>query len=402
MTEQLNNEEEIREHRRSRRLQEMKHQKELQLQRRKMLKKYAPAVLGTFVLIIVVVNIWLHSTENKDTENQKLTEGQRLAETQQLENLQQEETYRGKSGINGELQNALRTALSNQVAQKVYYAEETENTKSFNAEVVSNYGVFIDLESNTILAQRNGKDRINPASMTKVLTVLVAAEHIENPDDTFTMTLDITDYGFVHDCSSVGFSENEEVTVRDLFYGTILPSGADAAVGLATYVAGSQEAFVEMMNEKLKELGLSDTAHMTNCVGIYDPNHYCTPYDMAIIMEAAIDNELCRTIMNTRTYTTSETEQHPEGITVSNWFMRRIEDKDTGGEIICGKTGYVVESGSCAVSYGKDDNGKEYVCVTADANSSWRCIYDHVALYSQFSTAKEDTINDTEGSGNAT
>ena len=172
-------------------------------------------------------------------------------------------------------------------------------------------------------------------------------------------------------------------------------------MGLATYIAGSHEAFVELMNEKLEELGLSDTAHMTNCVGIYDEDHYCTPYDMAMIMEAAIDNELCREVMHARVHTTSATVQHPEGIEISNWFIRRIEDKDTGGEVLCAKTGYVAQSGSCAVSYGKDEAGKEYVCVTADAHSSWRCIYDHVELYSQFATTKEENTDDTEGSGDA-
>ena len=149
----------------------------------------------------------------------------------------------------------------------------------------------------------------------------------------------------MHDCSNVGFSEGEQVTVKDLFYGTILPSGADAALGLATYVAGDQDAFVALMNEKLKELGLSDTAHFTNCVGLYDENHYCTVYDMAMILEAALDNELCREVLAAHTYTTSSTSEHPEGITISNWFLRRIEDKETGAEILCGKTGFVAQSG---------------------------------------------------------
>ena len=222
--------------------------------------------------------------------------------------------------------------------------------------------------------------------MTKILTVLVAAEQIEekNLDDKVTITIDITDYSYSNDCSSVGFAENERVTVRDLFYGTILPSGADAALALATYVAGSQEAFVELMNEKLQELGLSDTAHFTNCVGLYDEAHRCTVYDMAMIMEAAMDNPLCREVMSAHTYTTSATAEHPDGITISNWFLRRIEDKETGAEIVCGKTGYVVQSGNCAASYGEDQNGNGYICVTADSTSAWRCIYDHVALYSEF------------------
>ncbi len=268
----------------------------------------------------------------------------------------------------------------------VYEATATEDTLAVGEDIISSHAILIDLESGNIIAQRGADEIISPASMTKVLTVLVAAEQIEEADldDTFTMTLDITDYSFENDCSNAGFLENEQVTVRDLFYGTILPSGADAAVGLATYVAGSHEAFVELMNQKLMELGLSATAHFTNCVGLYDEEHYCTVYDMAMIMEAALANDFCKEVMSTKKYTTSATEQHPEGITISNWFLRRIEDKDTGGEVICGKTGYVAESGSCAVSYGVDQNNREYVCATADSTSSWRCIYDHVALYKDY------------------
>ena len=280
-----------------------------------------------------------------------------------------------------------------------YEAVATDETITIGEDVISSHAIFIDLESGNILAQRDAKTIISPASMTKVLTVLVAAEQITEADldDTFTMTLDITDYSFKNDCSNAGFLENEQITVRDLFYGTILPSGADAAVGLATYVAGSHEAFVELMNQKLEELGLAETAHFTNCVGLYDEEHYCTIYDMAMIMEAAIENELCREVMSTKKYTTSPTEQHPEGITISNWFLRRIEDKDTGGEMICGKTGYVVESGNCAVSFGIDHAGKEYVCATADSTSSWRCIYDHVALYKEFATNTQSGETLAEG-----
>ena len=268
--------------------------------------------------------------------------------------------------------------------QKVYTAQTTDATTSVDDEVQSTNGIFIDLATGNILFDRDAHTRINPASMTKVLTVLVAAEHVTDWSDTFEITPEITNYSYVHDCSAVGFSNNEVVTVEDLFYGTVLCSGGDAALGLATYVAGSQEAFVDMMNEKLKELGLSDTEHFTNCVGLYDENHYCTVYDIAMILEAAIDHPQCREVLSTKKYTTSSTPEHPEGIQISNWFLRRIEDKDTGGEVICGKTGFVAQSGSCAVSYGMDESGMEYICATVNAHSGWRCIYDHVELYKRF------------------
>ena len=266
-----------------------------------------------------------------------------------------------------------------------YTFEGADSAAAVNAEtVLSTYALLVDLDNNTVVAQRNANDRMIPASMTKILTVLVAAEHVTDLDDTFTITREITDYSYSNDCSAGGFGDGETVTVRDLVYGTVLPSGADAAAGLAFYVSGSLEGFVDLMNEKLDELGLSDTAHFTNCVGLYDENHYCTPYDMAVILKAAVENELCREVLSAHTYTTSPTEQHPEGITISNWFLRRIEDKETNGEVVCAKTGYVAQSGSCAASYEVTDSGKHYICVTADTYSSWRCIYDHVAVYQEY------------------
>ena len=188
---------------------------------------------------------------------------------------------------------------------------------------------------------------------------------------------------------------DEMVPVRELFYGTILSSGADAALGLATYVAGSQEAFVALMNEKLEELGIADTAHFTNCVGLYDEAHKGTVSDMAVILEAAMDNDLCREVLGARTYETLPTTDHPEGQILSNWFLRRIEDKDTGGiEVTGAKTGYVVESGNCAASCGETADGRRYICVTADAYSSWRAIYDHVALYKTYCSPADDTTED--------
>ncbi len=298
------------------------------------------------------------------------------------ENANEPEGFLDVSQENQSSEGVAPAAETNSVINSEAYQFKADAATSLNSpEVTSTYALMVDLSKKEIVAQKNAYDRINPASMTKILTLLVASEHVSNLDDIFTMTLDITDYAYVNDCSSVGFLDGEVVTVKDLLYGTILPSGGDAAVGLATYVAGSQEAFVEMMNQKIAELGLADSAHFTNCVGLYDENHYCSIYDMAVMLEAAMENDLCRQVLNTRSYTTSLTEQHPEGITVSNWFMRRIEDKEMGGTILGAKTGYVVQSGSCAASCYERNDGTEFICVTADAHSSWRAIYDHVAAY---------------------
>lgn len=422
MSSQFDDEEIMRERRR-RRIEEAKRRKRKQKMIRRLIRLLAPLVIGIIVLIILII-MGIRSC-NRPDKDKKTENGKYAAESSggsgydgsRIDNMQESNEYdsqgeggsggiaAGESGIEGNdsRENSGKVSAvgedggvkssggavkenGNAAEGKVYSAQTTADTSGVGENVQSSYAIFIDLESGNILAQKDSKTIINPASMTKILTVLVAAEHIEEKDldDTFTITREITDYSYVNDCSSAGFAENETVTVRDLFYGTILPSGADAAAGLAIYVAGSLDAFVDMMNDKLEELGLSRTAHFTNCVGIYDQNHYCTLYDMAMIMEAAIDNELCREVMTAHTYRTSETPEHPEGIIISNWFLRRIEDKDTGGEVICAKTGYVVQSGSCAASYGVDKSGKEYICVTADAHSPWRCIYDHVELYKRF------------------
>ena len=269
--------------------------------------------------------------------------------------------------------------------EPLWTPEETADTIHLDDTFPSAYAVVVDRADGVILAEKSSDTVISPASMTKILTLLVAAERVADLDDTFTMTIEITDYCYVNKCSVVGFEVGEVATIRELLDGTILPSGADAALALATYVAGSHEAFVELMNEKLEELGLSDTAHFTNCVGLYDPDHHCTVRDMAVILNAAMDNELCRKVLNARIYETAPTEQHPEGQILSNWFLRRIEDKDTGTiDVIGAKTGYVVQSGNCAASCGRAENGEEYICVTGNAYSSWRAIYDHVDLYKTY------------------
>ena len=266
------------------------------------------------------------------------------------------------------------------------YNVSFDNSTSYIADenVLSEYGVIISLEDGHVIAQKNGSSRINPASMTKIMTVLVAAEHVTDLDDKVVITQDDTNYAYSHDLSIVGFDIGEEVTVKDLFYGTILPSGGDAAHALAVYVAGSEEDFAVLMNDKLAELGLSNTAHFTNCSGIYNENHYCTLTDMAMILKAAESNEFLRDVLISRKYTTSSTSQHPTGIEISNWFLRRIEDKDTHGEVCGAKTGFVNESGCCAASYAVGNDGKQYICVTVNAWSAWRCIYDHVQIYQDY------------------
>lgn len=382
--------------RRRQRIQEMKRRKKQQ----EMIRKFCiPGVIAA-VVCIIFAGMWIGRLVKKHASSEQKSQPEIEAKSDSDSSRNQSGSYAANMNLSGiylndELASEITSSfdeVSELCVQTVgghssnppLSATADESVASFGDEVVSENGIFIDVAEERILAQRNAGARISPASMTKILTILVAAEHTTDLEDTFEITIDITDFSYVNDCSNTGFDVGEKVTVRDLFYGTILPSGADAALGLAIYTAGSQEAFVELMNQKIDELGLSRTTHFTNCVGLYDENHYSTVYDMAVILKAACDNSFCREVLSAHTYTTSATEQHPEGITVSNWFLRRIEDKDTHGEVLCAKTGFVVQSGNCSASLGIGSDGKEYICVTAQSTSSWRCIYDHVALYQQF------------------
>lgn len=333
-------------------------------------------------------------TAEKGRQHMQLGKGNPLVRNLLGENSMVGNSLAGSTSQEGSSQKDLQNEQEQSVATFAFSPHITEHTAGFPEEgrgVYSTNGILINVETEEIVACREPYQRINPASMTKILTLLVAAEHVENLQDTFTITAEIADYTYRHGCSIAGFGVGEVVTVEELMYGTILPSGAEAAMALAEYVAGSQEAFVGMMNQKLEQLGLSDSAHFTNCVGLYDEDHYCTVYDMALILKAVTDNELCRKVMSARKYmTTVVTKEQPEGILLSNWFLRRIEDKDTHGEVLCAKTGYVDQSGSCAASLAADHEGREYICVTTGSISSWACIYDHVEIYQAFLPAAQE------------
>ena len=277
------------------------------------------------------------------------------------------------------------TPAPEESGEKTYApAEVTENTKTLDLELYSENALLIDLESNTVLVQKNADARIYPASMTKVMTVLVAAEHIENWDETFTMTQSIIDPLFLADASMAGFVHGEEVSMTELLYGAVLPSGAEATQALAIVTAGSEEAFAALMNEKAQELGLQDT-HFVDASGLHDENHYTTLSDMAIILQAALDNPHCREVLTSVNHTSPATTQNPEGVAMTNRFLYRIRPQQTGNvDIQAAKTGYTAQAMNCCVSYGIMENGRAAICVTAHAWTGDYCIADHLALYGTY------------------
>ncbi len=245
--------------------------------------------------------------------------------------------------------------------------------------------VIIDLEKNQVISSRNPHERLPAASTIKIMTLLVALENIEDKTETFTMTYAITDPLYVAEASVAGFLNEETITVEDMLYGLILPSGADAAMGLAIKCAGSEEAFVKLMNKKAKELGLKNT-NFTNASGLHHKDNYSSAYDMAIILAAAMENEEARKILETYQYTTSVTPQHNEGILLSSTlFSYMYGTEPETATILGGKTGFVNEAGYCIASFGKaNENKNEYIAVTLGNSSRWPAFYGQIDLYKEF------------------
>ncbi|MGN0620847.1 MAG: D-alanyl-D-alanine carboxypeptidase family protein [Porcipelethomonas sp.] len=265
----------------------------------------------------------------------------------------------------------------------VEYPDADDEVKEFDDKIVSKYAVLLDVDENKVLAERKADEIIYPASMTKIMTLIVAVENMGSLDDTFTMTYDILSPLVYEDASRAGFEEGETITVEDMLYGAVLPSGADATIGLAECICGSEESFVELMNEKAKSMGLKNT-HFTNTSGLHNDDHYSTATEIAMILEYAMQNELCRKILSTYQYTTSKTKEHPEGIPLeSTMFSRMYGDEVEGVLIEGGKTGYTDEAENCLASFAVKD-GHEYVAVTTGSYSHWLTIYDAFEIYESY------------------
>lgn len=249
-----------------------------------------------------------------------------------------------------------------------------------NVGIYSSYAILVDLTANEVIYERNPDVITYPASLTKMMTVLVAIENMP----TTPMVVDV-DFNMLYEegAALAGFSNGQAVTADDLLYGTMLPSGADAALTLAKYVAGSEAAFVELMNQKAKALGMDQT-HFENVTGLHDNNHYTTVRDMAILVKAALYNDRYREVYSAKSYTTSTTPT----LTFTSRMFDRLSSPTFGRvEILGGKTGFTYEAELCLASYATDGN-HEYALITTHADGSAYTpqyhVLDAVYLYNYF------------------
>ena len=364
------------------RRERMKEEKRRQAAARAMLKKLLPLVITGLIAIVVLIGAIVWGVRSLVDRHEVREQEESLSLEQEI--VQQAEVVEVTPEPEPEIKNMLPVTVERPDLFEGYKVDASSADVSITEEEVqSQYASLINATTGKVLVTRNGNDRMNPASMTKVMTALVACEHITDLNEKFTVTLEDTDFAYVHDLSCAGFEAGETVPIKDILYGAIMPSGGECCHALERFVAGSEEEFIGMMNDKAAELGLSGT-HFTNSAGLFGDDHYTTLYDISMIMKAAVENDICREVLHEHLHVTTPTEQHPEGLELSNWFMRRIEDKYSKTEVMGAKTGYVVQSGNCAVSYTIGDDGTVYICATGNAHSAWRAIFDHVALYEKY------------------
>ena len=233
----------------------------------------------------------------------------------------------------------------------------------------SPYAVLVDMESGNVLAEQNSTERMYPASLTKIMTALIAIEETEDMEQTTTLPSDIFPSLYEENASLAGFQPGETVTWKDLLYGVMLPSGAECCLTFARQIAGSEGAFVDLMNKKAEELGMNDT-HFANATGLQDKKHYSTVRDIAVLLRYALENETFRQVFTARRYSVPPTAYHSEGFTFYNTMFQAMDNAGiSDDDILGGKTGYTEKAGLCLASLA-EINDREYILVTAKADGS--------------------------------
>ena len=251
-----------------------------------------------------------------------------------------------------------------------------------DAETVSDAVYLENLTAGAVVYEKAADQRSYPASTTKIMTFVITAENVSDLDQTaVTIKQDVID-GLDPESTVMGLSSHigEQVSVRDLLYGLMLPSGNDAALVLADYVGGGISGFAEKMNAKAAELGCTNT-HFTNPHGLYDPDHYSTARDMALIAKHAMTIPGFMEICNTVSYT-------PNGFDALHNTNYMIDPDAQGGAYYYQytkgiKTGYLDEAGKCLVT-SSDKDGDKYICVCLGADFS----YEENVNYAMKDTAK--------------
>lgn len=234
---------------------------------------------------------------------------------------------------------------------------------------LSGASAIFDVDSHEVLYANNATERLYPASLTKVLTALIALQK-GNLDDVITVSKnsEIKESG----AQLCGFKEGDKITLEQALHGLLMYSGNDAAVAIAEYVSGSVEEFATLMNETAKSLGATNS-NFVNPHGLSDENHYTTAYDLYLIFNAAMKYDKFVEIIHTDAWSTSYTlnDGSSKDITfkTTNLYLKGNEKAPEGVTVIGGKTGTTNAAGSCLILLSQNPSGDPYISVVLKAGN---------------------------------
>lgn len=275
-----------------------------------------------------------------------------------------------------------------------FLIEVSDNCASIDPNKIgATNAALVDVSRGEMIASLDADKVIYPASMTKVMTLIVAVENLPSRTalkDTVAISTDAVDAMKLQGASGIGLAAGEQLSVESLLYMLMLQSDGVAAVELARYVAGSEAEFVKLMNEKADDMGLKHT-HFENPTGLHHKNHTSTAREIATIMAYAMRMELCRDIMKTQSYkaptvgadgkTFDYNVYHNLTVQLFNKYTTN-QPKDV--TVITGKTGFTDEGRYCLVTYAESANGHGYVCVTANGDNRPQYIEDYLTIYNTY------------------
>ena len=237
----------------------------------------------------------------------------------------------------------------------------TFKANAIELDISSENAILYNLDSGEVLYEKNADEVRAIASLTKIMTALVALENIDDLDAQVVLTSEDFEGLIEANAVTAGFTKGEVVTYRDLLYGLLLPSGADAAKALARNIAGSEDNFIQKMNDKVKEMKLEHT-HFSTVIGLDDEENYSTAREVSLIFKEALKNQDFKTIITTNDYVTSDGQIK---------FNSTIQGNATKFEIdipyvIKGKTGTTTDAGLCLATIA-ETNDVNYMLVTLGA-----------------------------------
>ena len=251
------------------------------------------------------------------------------------------------------------------------------------AAVRSRHVIVYHVESDSVVYEKASETPAYPASLTKIMTHMVAMDLM--PEDGLEQTVTMSDaiyYRMIEeDAALSGFLPGETVRMEDLVYANILASGGDAAEQMALELTETSDAFVRLMNEKAQSLGMEATRY-ANVTGLHDPDHLSSAKDTLTLVKAAMENPFFRELITEQSYRTRPTERHPEGLELFATVQDGFDTPSRSFRLLGGKTGFTEQAGLCLFTITEKDDATFYLITLKAPYSlnSLQDVGDHISL----------------------